>query len=348
VLPGHKRVGELVRLMMCWRTITRPLYSVSSSHRRTSSLLIKAERLLQLLNTKPTVVDQDGANDLVVMEGKIKFNHVDFGYDACKPLIRDLDLEVEGGQMVAFVGQTGAGKSTILKLLLRFYDVTGGSITIDGQDLRSITQSSLREALGIVPQECALFNISIRENIRYGQPKATDAEIQDACRAAAIHDVIESFPDKYNSIVGERGIKLSGGEIQRISIARMLIKNPKILLLDEATSALDSTTEQQIQNAYRKLSKGLTTVVVAHRLSTIIAADQILVFDDGKIIEQGTHQQLLRLGGKYMELWVNQTGGHPPPDSKSDGSTQLMEVVPASESDSSNGHGVRKRQASKR
>jgi ABC-type transport system involved in Fe-S cluster assembly fused permease/ATPase subunit len=310
IVSGRKKVGNLVTLIMYWHTLTSPLYVLSYSYRHISSSLIDAERLLQLLNTKPTVSDQEGAKDLVVTEGKVDFKDVEFAYDVRKPIIRGVDLQAEGGQTIAFVGETGGGKSTMLKLLFRFYDVTGGSIMIDGQDLRSVTQSSLREALGLVPQDPVLFNQTIRQNLRYAWLEATDAQIEDACRAAAIHDDIEGFPDKYNSKVGERGVRLSGGQLQRIAIARVLLKNPKIVLLDEATSAIDSAIEEQIQTAFRRLSKGRTTFVIAHRLSTIVEADQILVIEKGEIIERGTHHELLDVGGKYNELWTKQTAGH--------------------------------------
>ncbi|KAF2825284.1 P-loop containing nucleoside triphosphate hydrolase protein [Ophiobolus disseminans] len=310
IVSGRKRVGNLVTLIMYWHTLTSPLYILSYSYRQISSALIDAERLLQLLNTKPTVADQEGANDLVVTEGRVEFKDAEFAYDVRKPIIRGVNLKADGGQTIAFVGETGGGKSTMLKLLFRFYDVTGGSIMIDGQDLRSVTQSSLRDALGLVPQDPVLFNQTIRQNIRYARLEATDAEIEDACRAAAIHDDIEGFPDKYNSKVGERGVRLSGGQLQRIAIARVLLKNPKIVLLDEATSAIDSAIEEQIQTAFRRLSKGRTTFVIAHRLSTIVEADQILVIEKGEIIQRGTHHELLEAGGKYNELWTKQTAGH--------------------------------------
>jgi ABC-type multidrug transport system fused ATPase/permease subunit len=231
----------------------------------------------------------------------------------------------------------------MLKLLFRFYDVTGGSIMIDGQDLRSVTQSSLREALGLVPQDPVLFNQTIRQNVRYARLNATDAEIEDACRAAAIHDDIVGFPDGYNSKVGERGVRLSGGQLQRIAIARVLLKNPKIVLLDEATSAIDSGIEALIQEAFRKLSKGRTTFVIAHRLSTIVDADQIIVIEKGAILERGTHHELLEKNGKYNELWSKQTAGHlsnvgskVPSKANSthgevDPSTPLIDITPAAE-----------------
>ncbi|KAI8931730.1 hypothetical protein NX059_011373 [Plenodomus lindquistii] len=307
IVTGQKPVGNLVTLIVYWQTMTQPLYILSYSYRHLSSSLIDAERLLQLLNTKPSVADQDGAKDIVVHTGEVEFKNVDFHYDERKPIIKDVNLKAGGGQTIAFVGETGGGKSTMLKLLFRFYDVTGGSIMIDGQDLRSVTQSSLRDALGLVPQDPVLFNQTIRQNIRYAKLEATDAEIEDACRAAAIHEDIVGFPDGYNSKVGERGVRLSGGQLQRIAIARVLLKNPKIVLLDEATSAIDSAIEAQIQEAFRKLSQGRTTFVIAHRLSTIVEADQIVVIEKGQIIERGSHHELLEVGGKYSELWTKQT-----------------------------------------
>ncbi|KNG50773.1 heavy metal tolerance protein precursor [Stemphylium lycopersici] len=311
IVTGRKPVGNLVTLIMYWHTMTSPLYVLSYSYRHISSSLIDAERLLQLLNTKPTVADQEGAKEIVVDAGEVEFKDVDFHYDARKPIIRGASLKAAGGQTIAFVGETGGGKSTMLKLLFRFYDVTGGSITIDGQDLRSVTQASLRDAIGLVPQDPVLFNQTIRQNIRYAKLEATDAEIEDACRAAAIHDDIVGFPDGYNAKVGERGVRLSGGQLQRIAIARVLLKNPKIVMLDEATSAIDSSIEALIQQAFRKLSQGRTTFVIAHRLSTIADADQILVVEKGEIIERGRHHELLNIvDGKYAELWRKQTAGH--------------------------------------
>ncbi|KAL6709915.1 hypothetical protein ACN47E_000700 [Coniothyrium glycines] len=338
IVTGRRPVGNLVTLIMYWHTMTSPLYVLSYSYRHISSSLIDAERLLQLLNTKPSVADKDGAKDIVVHTGEVEFKDVDFHYDERKPIIQGVNLKAEGGQTIAFVGETGGGKSTMLKLLFRFYDVTGGSIMIDGQDLRSVTQSSLRDALGLVPQDPVLFNQTIRQNIRYANLDATDAQIEDACRAAAIHDDIVGFPDGYNSKVGERGVRLSGGQLQRIAIARVLLKNPKIVLLDEATSAIDSAIEAQIQQAFRKLSQGRTTFVIAHRLSTIVEADQILVVEKGKIIERGTHQELRDImGGKYQELWSKQTAGHlsvdvgskAPSQQENENRAPLIDVTPA-------------------
>ena len=313
IVTGRKPVGNLVTLIMYWRTMTSPLYVLSHSFRQITSSLIDAERLLQLLNTKPTVADQEGAKEIVVEKGEVEFKNVHFYYDERKPIIKNVNLKASGSQTIAFVGETGGGKSTMLKLLFRFYDMISGSIMIDSQDLRSVTQASLRDVMGVVPQDPVLFNQSIRQNIRYAKLDATDAEIEDACRAAAIHDDIVGFPDGYNSKVGERGVRLSGGQLQRIAIARVLLQNPKIVLLDEATSAIDSSIEALIQQAFRKLSQGRTTFVIAHRLSTIADADQILVVEKGEIIERGTHQGLLKNeGGKYSELWRKQTAGHLP------------------------------------
>lgn len=335
IVTGRKPVGNLVTLIMYWHTMTSPLYVLSYSYRHISSSLIDAERLLQLLNTKPSVADKEGAKDIVVHAGEVEFKDVDFHYDERKPIIKSANLKAEGGQTIAFVGETGGGKSTMLKLLFRFYDVTGGSITIDGQDLRSVTQASLRDALGLVPQDPVLFNQTIRQNIRYAKLEASDAEIEDACRAAAIHDDIVGFPDGYNSKVGERGVRLSGGQLQRIAIARVLLKNPKIVMLDEATSAIDSSIEALIQQAFRKLSQGRTTFVIAHRLSTIADADQILVVEKGEIIERGNHRELVERGGKYWELWGKQTQGHgqktaEKADAEQDRSQQLDNGAPES------------------
>jgi len=272
--------------------------------------LIDAERVLQLLTTEPAVKNSEKATELVIKSGEVQFDNVNFAYDARKSVLKDISFTAEPGKTIAIVGETGGGKSTMLKLLFRFYDVTSGSIRIDGQDLRSVTLSSLRDALGVVPQDPSMFNQTILENIRYARLDATDDEIHEACKAAAVHDKILSFPDGYKSKVGERGVKLSGGELQRIAIARVLVKNPRICLLDEATSAVDSSTEQQIQEAFKKLSAGRTMFVIAHRLSTISEADMILVIEKGEIVEHGTHDQLLLQGGKYLELWTKQTSGH--------------------------------------
>jgi ABC-type transport system involved in Fe-S cluster assembly fused permease/ATPase subunit len=309
IITGDKPVGNLITLIMYWGTLTSPLVVMSNSFQHITHILINAERLLQLLNTKPTVADCKDAQDLVVKTGEVEFKDVEFAYDGRQQMTKKVSFLVGGGQTVAFVGASGGGKSTIFQLLLRSYDVTGGSIFIDGQDLRSVTLSTLRDSLGLVPQNATLFNQTIRQNVQYAKLDATNAEIEEACWAASIHDDIVSFHDGYKTKVGERGVRLSGGQLQRIAIARVLLKSPKIVMLDEATSAIDSITEAQIQEALKKLSKGRTTFVIAHRLSTIMKADQIFVVDQGEIIERGTHSELLDLGGKYFALWMQQTAG---------------------------------------
>ncbi|KAE9969959.1 hypothetical protein BLS_005139 [Venturia inaequalis] len=310
ITSGQKPVGNFVTMVMYWSVMMQPLSSLAYSWRRISSTLVDAERLLQLIQSKPSVENRPEAKALEVSAGQVEFKDVDFSYDSRKQTISGLNFVAEPGQTIAFVGETGGGKSTTLKLLFRFYDVTSGSICIDGQDIRDVTLDSLREVIGIVPQDPALFNQTVMENVRYARLDAKNDEIIEACKAAAVHDKIMSFPDGYKSKVGERGVKLSGGELQRIAIARIFLKNPQIVLLDEATSAVDSSIESQIQAAFKTLSKGRTTFVIAHRLSTIMEADMIIVIDQGKILERGTHDQLLQNhAGKYSELWRKQTAG---------------------------------------
>ncbi|KAJ3549576.1 hypothetical protein NM208_g434 [Fusarium decemcellulare] len=309
ISQGRSSPGDFVFLIQYWEYLIWPLKFLSNNYRFLMSDLVDAERLLYLLRTKPTIVDKEGAKDLDVVKGHVAFEHVDFSYDPRKHTIQGLSLSIAPGKTVALVGETGAGKSSIMKLLLRFYDVTGGSIKIDGYDIRDITLSSLRNALGVVPQDPLLFNASVLENLRYARPSATDAEIHQACRAAAIHEKILTFADGYETQVGEQGVKLSGGEIQRLAIARVFLKNPPILILDEATSAVDTNTESCIQGALDTLKRERSTFVIAHRLSTIVNADQILVVHGGKIVESGTHAELISGGGRYHELWNKQVGG---------------------------------------
>jgi ABC-type transport system involved in Fe-S cluster assembly fused permease/ATPase subunit len=304
-------VGSIITLLMYWETLVHPMRRISDTYRYLTVKTLEADRLLELLDVKGTIEDAKDAAELVVSDRscKVTFKDVHFAYDDRKETLRGIDFHVESGQTVAFVGETGSGKSTIFKLLFRHYDVTQGAITINDQDIRSFKLSSLRDALGLVPQNPTLFNTTILENIRYARLDATDDEIMEVCKAAAVHEKIMSFAEGYQTIVGERGVKLSGGELQRIAIARILLKDPKIVLLDEATSAIDSVTESQIQKAFKILSTGRTTFVIAHRLSTIITADLIMVMDKGEIVERGTHNELVTKKGKYAELWSRQSGG---------------------------------------
>ncbi|RPB23118.1 hypothetical protein L211DRAFT_883629, partial [Terfezia boudieri ATCC MYA-4762] len=303
VTMGQRKVGDFVALLSYWAQISGPLSFFTNMYGRIQMHMLDAERLLQLMQTAPSVVTKPGAEDLVVTKGEVSFRNVSFGYDPRKGAIKGMNFQAPGGKITALVGVSGGGKSTCLKLLFRFYDVTDGAITIDGQDIREVTLPSLREQIGVVPQDPRLFNETIMDNLRYACLEANDEEIYSACRSAAIHDKILTFPEGYLSKVGEGGLKLSGGEKQRIAIARAILKNPKIVLLDEATSSVDITTERLIQQGLNKLATGRTMFIVAHRLSTIMHADQILVIEDGNIIENGKHEELLKLRGKYSELW---------------------------------------------
>ncbi|MCJ1473824.1 hypothetical protein MMC13_002476 [Lambiella insularis] len=306
VIRGNSNVGQFVTLFTYWANLAGPLNTLSAAHRHSLENLVDAEQLLELFQTKPTIAD--GPDRLRLENAEIDFSHVKFSYDGNKTIINDMSFHVEAGQTIALIGETGGGKSTILKLLFRFYDITEGSILIDGQDIRGVTVESLREHIGVVPQDPSLFNDTIMNNVRYAKLDATPEEVMEACRAAAIHDKIETFTNKYDSKVGENGVKLSGGELQRVAIARAILKNPKIILLDEATSSVDSETESKIQKALDTLSRGRTTFVVAHRLSTVVDADLILVIKDGTILEQGPPAELLKSKGKYYHLWAKQMG----------------------------------------
>ncbi|KAK6829909.1 hypothetical protein PG990_011851 [Apiospora arundinis] len=306
VAQGYAPVRKFVTFAAYWLTIEIPMSEVTYSVRKITQMLINSERLLELMTTKPSVVDAEDATELVVKHGKVNFNNVDFAYDPRKPTIKGMSFTAKPGQTIAFVGETGGGKSTTLKLLYRYFDVNAGQIYIDGQDISTVTLDSLRSAFAFVPQDPVLFNYSIRENLLYARLDATHADIEAACRAAALHDKIMSMPEGYATTVGERGVKLSGGELQRLAIARAILREAPIVLLDEATSMIDAETEALVQSALKNLTQGRTTFVVAHRLSTIRHADCILVIKDGQIVERGSHEELLRVGGTYTSLCQKQ------------------------------------------
>ena len=303
VVTGTMTLGDLVLVNAFLIQLYMPLHFLGFVYREIRHSLADMERMFGLLNQREEVKDKPGAAELMVGAGPIRFEHVQFGYDDRRPILQDVNFDIPAGHRVAVVGASGAGKSTLSRLLFRFYDVTGGRIIINGQDIRDVTQQSLRRAIGIVPQDTVLFNDTIYYNIAYGRPDATREEVLQAAKAAHIHEFVESLPDKYDTMVGERGLKLSGGEKQRVAIARTLLKNPPILVFDEATSALDSKTEKAIQAELRELATNHTTLVIAHRLSTIMDAEQILVIDKGRIVERGTHEDLLARAGIYAHLW---------------------------------------------
>jgi len=287
-----------------------PLNFLGVIYREIKQSLTDLDKMFTLLEREREIADAPDAKPLAVQGAAVRFEHVSFAYDAARPILHDISFEIPAGKKVAVVGPSGSGKSTLARLLYRFYDVDAGSISIDGQDLRGLTQGSVRRAIGIVPQDTVLFNDTVAYNIAYGQPGATQQEVEAAARAAHIHSFIASTPKGYTTMVGERGLKLSGGEKQRVAIARTLLKNPPILIFDEATSALDSGNERAIQAELEAAAQNKTVLVIAHRLSTIVDAHEILVMEKGRIMERGHHAQLIEQGGRYAQMWrVQQSGG---------------------------------------
>jgi ATP-binding cassette subfamily B protein len=306
VVDRTMTVGDFVAVNAFLLQLYAPLNMLGFAYREIRGALVNMETMFGLLDVAPEIADRAGAPPLEVAGGEIVFDHVDFRYEKARPILHDVSFRVAPGDTVAIVGSSGAGKSTISRILFRFYDVAAGRVLIDGQDIREVRQASLRAAIGVVPQDTVLFNDTIYYNIAYGRPDATREEVEQAARLARIHDFIMALPQKYESTVGERGLKLSGGEKQRVAIARTILKNPRILLFDEATSALDTRTEQEIQRSLEEVSRGRTTLVIAHRLSTIIHADEIVVLDRGRVVERGRHGELLAREGLYADMWRRQ------------------------------------------
>jgi ATP-binding cassette subfamily B protein len=309
VVAGTMTLGDLVMVNAFMIQLYIPLGFLGVLYREIKQSLTDLDKMFVLLARHREVDDLPGAGELRVTAGAVRFERVSFAYDAERPILHDLSFEIPAGKTVAVVGPSGAGKSTLARLLYRFYDVSGGAISIDGQDIRQVTQASLRRAIGIVPQDTVLFNDTVEYNIAYGRPGASRAEVEAVATAAHIHDFIAATPKGYETMVGERGLKLSGGEKQRVAIARTLLKNPPILIFDEATSALDSANERAIQAELRAVSQGKTALVIAHRLSTVVDAHEIVVLEAGRIAERGPHAELLARGGRYAQMWRLQQSG---------------------------------------
>jgi ABC-type transport system involved in Fe-S cluster assembly fused permease/ATPase subunit len=306
VTTNQLRVGKFASMLTYMAQLQAPLNYFGTFYRVIQSAMINSERMLELFKEKPTVIDKPDAKPLHACEGDIRFEDVHFAYDSRKHALQGLDFHCAPGTTTAFVGESGGGKSTVFRLLFRFYDIESGRIMIDGQDVQNFKTDSLRRHIGVVPQDTVLFNESLMYNLKYANPEATDQQVYDACKAASIHDRILTFPDGYHTKVGERGLRLSGGEKQRVAIARTILKGPRIIMLDEATAALDTETEQHIQEALDTLGQGRTMLVIAHRLSTITRADQILVVHEGQVVERGTHEELLTRRGRYATMWKKQ------------------------------------------
>ena len=303
VVKGSMSLGDLVMVNAFMLQLFIPLGALGIMYRQLKYTLADMDMLFHLLETPPEINDQPHAPELKIQQGEIRFEQVDFGYTPERQILNKVSFTVPAGKKVAVVGHSGAGKSTLSRLLYRFYDVTSGQILLDGQDIRAVTQHSLRKTMGIVPQDTVLFNDTIRYNLQYGNPAASQADIERAAEMAQIRSFIESLPEGWNTVVGERGLKLSGGEKQRVAIARAILKQPPILIFDEATSSLDSATEQAIQKTLNEVAGQHTTLMIAHRLSTIVDADQILVMDHGQVVEQGTHTALINHAGLYKQMW---------------------------------------------
>jgi len=310
VVDGRMTLGDLVMINAFMIQLYIPLNFLGVMYREIKQALTDLDKMFGLLGRHREVDDAPGASALAVREGTVRFEQVDFAYDPARPILHGVSFDIPAGKTVAVVGASGAGKSTLARLMFRFYDVTGGRITIDGQDIRQVTQASLRAAIGIVPQDTVLFNDTVEYNIAYGRPGATREQVEGAAKAAHIHDFIASTPLGYGTMVGERGLKLSGGEKQRVAIARTLLKNPPVVIFDEATSALDSANERAIQAELKTAAQGKTALVIAHRLSTVVDAHEIVVLDAGRVVERGPHAELLALEGRYARMWrLQQSGG---------------------------------------